>query len=60
MRIDKLHFTQTEVKTALKKLPPGKAKGPDGKGNLSLKRTAQSLSVSFSSLFSTQSQQLNV
>ena len=34
MKIDKMHFTQTEVETALENLPLGKAKGPDGLGNL--------------------------
>ena len=46
LKIDKLHFTQTEVETALNNLPLGKARGPDGIGNLPLKRTARSLSVS--------------
>ena len=46
MKIDKMHFTKTEVETALENLPLGKAKGPDGIGNLPIKRTARSLSVS--------------
>ena len=53
LKVDKLHFTQTEVKTALKNLPLGKTKGPDGLGNLPLNRTARSLFVSLKLVFNT-------
>ena len=53
MKIDQLHFTKTEVKPALKNLPLGKAKGPDGLRNLSLKQTARSLPVSLKHVFNT-------
>ena len=53
MKIDKLHFLQTEVGTVLKNLPLGKPKGPDGLGNLPLKRTARPLSVSLKLVFNT-------
>ena len=56
MKNDKMHFTQTEVETALENLPHGKAKGPDGLRNLLLKRTARFLSVSLKLVFLTQSQ----
>ena len=56
MKNDKMHFTQTEVETALENLPHGKAKGPDGLGNLLLKCTARFLSVSLKLVFLTQSQ----
>ena len=53
MKVDKLHFAQTEVKTALKNLPLEKAKGPDGLGNLPPKRVARYLSVSLKLVFNT-------
>ena len=48
MKIGKMHFTQSEVKSALENLDVAKAKGPDGLGNLPLKKLSNSLCKSLS------------
>ena len=53
MKIEKLHFTQSETKSALENLDVAKAKGPDGLGNLPLKELSNSLCKSLSLVFNT-------
>ena len=53
MKIEKMHFTQSEIKSALEKLDVAKAKGPDGLGKLPLKTLSNSLSKSLSLVFNT-------
>ena len=52
-KIEKLHFTQSEIKYALENLDVGKAKGPDGLRNLPLKKLSNSLCKSLSLVFNT-------
>ena len=41
MKIEKMHFTQFEIKFALENLDVAKAKGPDGLGIFPLKKTVE-------------------
>ena len=50
-KVDKLHFTREEVQTTLENLCIGKAKGPDGLGNLPLKCLAKYLAPSLTLVF---------
>ena len=50
-KVDKLHFTREEVQTTLENLGIGKAKGPDGLGNLLLKSLAKYLAPSLTLVF---------
>ena len=38
MKVEKMHFTQSELKSALENLDVTKAEGHDGLGNLPLKK----------------------
>ena len=53
MEIEKMHFTQPEIKTSLENLDVAKAKGPDGVGDLPVKKLSNSLCKSLSLLFNT-------
>ena len=48
-----MHFTQSEMKSALENLDVAKAKGPDGLGNLPLKKLSNTLCKSLSLVFNT-------
>ena len=50
-KVDKLHFTREEVQTTLENLCIGKAKSPDGLGNLPLKSLAKYLAPSLTLVF---------
>ena len=50
-KVDKLHFTGEEVQTTLENLCIGKAKSPDGLGNLPLKSLAKYLAPSLTLVF---------
>ena len=51
LKVDKLHFTREKEQTTLENLCIGKAKGPDGLGNLSLKSLAKYLAPSLTLVF---------
>ena len=53
MKIEKMQFTQNEMKSAVENLDVAKAKGPDGLRNLPLKKLSNSLYKSLSLVFNT-------
>ena len=53
MKIEKMHFNQSEIKSALENLVVTKAKGPDGLENSPLKKLSNSLCKSLSLVFNT-------
>ena len=53
MKIEKMHFIQSEIKSALENLDVAKANGPAGLGNLPLKELSNSLCKSLSLVFNT-------
>ena len=53
MKNEKLHFTQSEISAAFGNLGVAKAKGPEGLGNLPLKKQSNSTCKSLSLVFNT-------
>ena len=52
-KLTEFHFTAHEIEKVLSKLFGNKAKGPDGLGNLILKKLSRPLSKSLTTLFNT-------
>ena len=52
-KLTEFHFTADEIEKVLSKLSGNKAKGPDGLGNLVLKKLSRPLSKSLTTLFNT-------
>ena len=52
-KLTEFHFTADEIEKVLSELSGNKAKGPDGLGNLVLKKLSRPLSKSLTTLFNT-------